>query len=328
MIDSFFFRSQRQDVTLTFVELRADPVQGEVKRLPGVVRSELRRSVSAKLTHGPRNRRVGIRGVGSDSQLSEQVDAEGRAIEVPPSGLLLSKRLADHLDAKQGDMIDVAVLEGRRARKSVRVTRIIDEYVGLAAYMDRAALNRLTGDGQGADAAWLKVDPLEEEALFAKVKETPGLFTIALQSRAYQKFRELLDQNMITMVWFYVGFAAVIAFGVAYNASRITLSERAHELATLRVLGYHKREVALILVGELALLTLFALPLGCLIGYWLSAFMIEMFTTDLYQIPFGLAPLTYAKSAIVILIAAAVSCAVVAWRIQHLDLVRVLKTRD
>jgi len=328
MIDSFFFRAQRQDVTLTFVELRADSVRSEVERLPGVVRSELRRSVGAKLTHGPRTRRVGILGVDPDAQLSEQVDAAGKAIDLPPTGLLLSKRLADHLDAKPGDLIDVAVLEGRRAKKQVRVTRIIDEYVGLSAYMNRSALNRLTGDGEVAAAAWLKVDPTAEDALFAAVKETPGLFTIALQRRAYRMFRELLDQNMITMVWFYVGFAAVIAFGVAYNASRITLSERAHELATLRVLGYHKREVALILVGELALLTLLALPLGCLFGYWLSALMIQMFATDLYQMPFGLAPPTYAWSAIVILIAAAVSCAVVAWRIQHLDLVRVLKTRD
>lgn len=328
MIDSFFFRAQRQDVTLTFVELREDSVQGEVERLPGVVRSELRRGVGANLTHGPRNRRVGILGIGPDAQLSEQVDAEGRAIDLPPTGLLLSKRLADHLDAKPGDLIDVAVLEGRRAKKQVRVTRIIDEYVGLSAYMNRAALNRLTGDGEVADAAWLKIDPLEQDALFARVKETPGLFTISLQRHAYQKFRELLDQNMMTMVWFYVGFAAVIAFGVAYNASRITLSERAHELATLRVLGYHKREVALILVGELALLTLLALPLGCLIGFGLAVYMIEMFTTDLYQMPFGLAPATYGWSTIVILIAAGISCAVVAWRIQHLDLVRVLKTRD
>jgi putative ABC transport system permease protein len=189
-------------------------------------------------------------------------------------------------------------------------------------------LNRITGDGAVADGAWLKIDPSQEDALFARVKETPGLFTISLQHRAYEMFRALLDQNMMTMVWFYVGFAAVIAFGVAYNATRITLSERAHELATLRVLGYHRQEVALILVGEVLLLALFALPFGCAFGYGLSALMIRLFSTDLYQMPFGLARATYGKSALVVLASVAISCAIVAWRIQTLDLVRVLKTRD
>lgn len=328
MIDSFFFRAQRQDVTVRFVELRADPVRAEVARLPGVLKTELRRGVGVKFTHGPRDRRGFILGVDAGSDLSQQVDAKGRTIVVPPSGLMLSRRLANHLDVEQGDIVQIDFLEGRRAHRQVRVTRLIDEYVGLAAYMERSALNRLTGDGEVADSAWLTIDKSQGDALFARVKETPGVFTVSLQHRAYEKFRELLDQNMMTMVFFYVGFAAVIAFGVAFNASRITLSERAHELATLRVLGYHKREVALILVGELALLALAALVLGCVIGYGLAALMIELFTTDLYQIPFGLAPATYGWSSIVVLVSVAVSSAFVVRRIQTLDLVRVLKTRD
>jgi putative ABC transport system permease protein len=208
------------------------------------------------------------------------------------------------------------------------VARIIDEYVGLLAYMNREALNRVAGDGAVADGAWLQIDQAQEGDLFRRVKELPGLFTISLQRRAYQMFRELLDQNMMTMVWFYVGFAGVIAFGVAYNATRITLSERAHELATLRVLGYHRREVALILVGEVLLLALFALPFGCAVGYGLSKLMITLFSTDLYQMPFGLAPSTYGTSALVVLAAVAISCAIVARRVQNLDLVRVLKTRE
>jgi putative ABC transport system permease protein len=328
MIDSFFFRAQRQDVTLQFTELRAESVRGEIVRLPGVVRSELRRVVSVKLAHGPRNRRVVIFGLEPGSRLSQQVNAEGQAVGLPPSGLLMTKRLADHLDAHVGDMVDVEVLEGRRTRAQVRIASIIDEYVGLLAYMNRGALNDIAGDGAVADGALLQVDPQRQNALFAQVKEMPGLFTISLQRRAYLMFRALLDQNMMTMVWFYVGFAAVIAFGVAYNATRITLSERAHELATLRVLGFHKSEVARILVGEVMLLGMIATPFGCVFGYGLSRLMITLFSTDLYQMPFALAPATYAKSTIVVLLSVAISCAIVAWRIRNLDLVRVLKTRE
>jgi len=328
MIDSFFFRAQHQDVTLRFAELRADSVRAEIARLPGVMRSELRRIVSVQLVHGPRNRRVAIFGLETASELSQQVDAGGHAITLPPSGVLLTRRLAEHLDVQVGELLDVEVLEGRRTHAQLRVARIIDEHVGLLAYMSRSALNRITGDGAVSDGALLQIDPAQEQALFARVKEMPGLFTISLQRHAYRMFRTLLDQNMMTMVWVYVGFAAVIAFGVAYNATRITLSERAHELATLRVLGYHKVEVARILVGEIALLALIAMPLGCAVGYGLSRLMIALFSTDLYQLPFGLAPATYGNSAVVVLISVAVSCAFVAWRIQNLDLVRVLKTRD
>jgi putative ABC transport system permease protein len=241
---------------------------------------------------------------------------------------VLSERLAAHLDVQAGDTVEVQVLDGHRAKAGIRVNRVIREYVGLSAYMDRAALNRLTGDGEVADSAWLSIDEAQQADLFTRVKETPGIFTVSLQRQAYEKFRALLDQNIVTMLGFYVGFAAVIAFGVAYNAGRITFSERAHELATLRVLGYRKREVALILVGELALLTLVALALGCGIGYLLSLLMINLFATDLYQMPFGLAPATFAWSAMVVIVSTAISCAIVAWKVQNLDLVRVLKARD
>ena len=327
MIDFFFFRVQRQDVTLRFVELRADPVRAEVARLPGVMRTELHRGVGVKLTHGPRNRRAFILGVDAGSELSQQVDAEGRTIAVPPSGLMLSKRLAQHLEAEPGDLVQVDVLEGHRAREQVRVTRLIDEYVGLAAYMERSALNRITGDGEVADSAWLKIDRSQEGALFARVKETPGVFTVALQHRAYEKFRELLDQNMITMVWFYVGFAAVIAFGVAYtravsrcpNArtnSRIcgfsaTTSARWRDsrgrAGFADVGGAGRRLCDRLRLGRIDDRTLHhrSLPNPVWVG-----------TRDLWLVVHRGARLRR------------VSSAIVAWRIQTLDLVRVLKTRD
>jgi putative ABC transport system permease protein len=194
--------------------------------------------------------------------------------------------------------------------------------------MARGALNRLAGDGPVADGAALKTDPNLEYEFYEAVRDIPGIFTISLQRRAYDMFRKLIDQNIMTMVWFYCAFAAIIAFGVAYNASRITLSERSHELATLRVLGFHQDEVARILVGELALLTLFGLPLGVVIGYLFSLFMIDRFTTDLFQMPFGLTAATVGSAVLVVGASAVASCVLVARRVVDLDLVRVLKARE
>lgn len=328
MVDTFFFRAQRQDVSIRFTELRADAVRADLSRLPGVMRVELRRGMAVRLTNGTRSDRVYIQGIDPDARLSQQVDVNGKAITLPPDGLVLSRRLAEKLGVTTGDELQLQQLDGRRRSAGVRVTFVIDEYVGLAAYMARAALNRVAGDGPVADSAALKIDPLEERQLYEAVRDIPGIFTISLQRRSYEMFRYLIDQNIMTMVWFYCGFAAVISFGVAYNASRITLSERSHELATLRVLGFHQGEVARILVGELALLTILGMPLGVLFGYGMSLFMIDRFTTDLFQMPFGLTAATVGQAVIVVGIAAAVSCAMVARRVTELDLVRVLKTRE
>lgn len=328
MIDTFFFRSQRQDVSIRFTELRSDGVRADLARLPGVIRVELRRGVMARLTNGPRNERVYIQGVDDGAELSQQVGTDGKAIRLPGEGLVLSRRLAEKLLVTAGDDLNLKQLDGRRREALVRVSSVIDEYVGLAAYMERSALNRIAGDGAVADSAAMKIDTLREKELYEKARQIPGLFTISLQRRAYDMFRFLVDQNIMTMVWFYCGFAAVISFGVAYNSSRITLSERSHELATLRVLGFHRSEVARILVGELALLTFVALPFGILIGYGLSLFMIDRFTTDLFQMPFGLTAQTVGKAVIIVVAAAATSCVMVARRVNDLDLVRVLKTRE
>jgi putative ABC transport system permease protein len=328
MIDTFFFRAQRQDVSVTFTELRSDTVRMDLARLPGVISVELRRGMTARLTNGTRGERVYIQGIDRNARLSRQVDVDGRAIVLPREGLVLSRRLADKLAVKAGDTVDLRQLEGRRRIARVPIAFVIDEYVGLAAYMDRPALNRLAGDGPVAASAALKIDPLRERELFQTVRDIPGIFTISLQRHAYTKFRELVDQNIMTMVWFYCGFAAIIAFGVAYNASRITLSERSHELATLRVLGYHRTEVARILVGELVLLTILGLPLGVLAGYGLSLYMIDRFTTDLFQMPFGLTAATVGQAILVVGGAALVSCLMVARNVADLDLVRVLKTRE
>ena len=328
MIDTFFFRAQRQDVSVTFTELRSDTVRIDLARLPGVISVELRRGVTARLTNATRSERIYIQGIDRNARLSQQVDIDGRAITLPRDGLVLSRRLADKLAVTAGDVIDLRQLEGRRRVARVPIAFVIDEYVGLAAYMDRTALNRLAGDGPVAASAAMKIDPTRERELFHAVRDIPGIFTISLQRHAYLKFRELVDQNIMTMVWFYCGFAAIIAFGVAYNASRITLSERSHELATLRVLGYHRTEVARILVGELVLLTLLAIPLGVLVGYGLSLYMIDRFTTDLFQMPFGLTAETIGKAILVVGGAALVSCLLVARNVANLDLVRVLKTRE
>jgi putative ABC transport system permease protein len=247
---------------------------------------------------------------------------------VPPEGIVLSDKLAELLGAREGDMVTVAALEGRRPIRRIPVVRVVRQYIGFAAYMDRRALNRLMGEGDVVSGAHVVTDRRAEPALYAALKLTPALHGLNVRHAAFETFRAIIEKNLGTMLFFYVAFAALIASGVMYNSARISLSERARELASLRVLGYTQREVGSILAGELAILTLIALPLGCLVGYGMSALMVTLFDTKLYRIPFVIEPSTYGASVLFVLATAIASAWVVLRRVAALDLIAVLKTRE
>ena len=328
MLNSYFFRSQHQDVTVQFTEIRDDSTRFEIDSLPGVIQTELYRVVAMRLRHGHLSRRVGVNGIDQGAELQELVDMDGRPVDLPPYGITLTAKLADLLDVEEGGTIVAEALEGRRPVREITVSRVIQEYIGTQAYMDRTALNRLMGDPPVSDGALLLVDETRQPELFRTLKGIPDIMGASRLRAAFEKFREIIDDTMITMIVFYILFASVIAVGVAYNSARISLSERARELASLRVLGFHKREVAYILLGELALLTVLAMPLGCLFGYGLSALMVRLFETELYRLPFVIEPSTYGYAVLIVAAASVVTGWLVGRKVAHFDLVAVLKTRE
>lgn len=328
MMESYFFGAERQDMSLTFTDLREDGIRHNVDHLPGVLMVETIRTVPARIRHGRSTERVAIEGVPAGAELSLLVDADRHPVSLPPEGMVLSNKLADLLGAAEGDRVTVEALEGRRPVKEVPVARVVQQYIGAAAYMERRALNRLMGEGDLVTGANIKRDATREPALFARLKETPALLGLTVRDQAFKIFNELIDRNLYTMMSFYVGFASLIAIGVIYNSARISLSERGRELASLRVLGFTKREVGVILAGELAALTLLALPIGCLIGYGLASLFATMFDSKLYRIPLVVAPATYGYSVLVVLVAATASSWIVLRRVARLDLIAVLKTRE
>ena len=328
MMEIHFFDTKHQDMSLTFVDVRTGAIRTDLDDLPGVLTVETYRAVPAKLRFGHREERVAIEGLEADARLSPLVDSKRRVVALPPEGIVLSDKLAQLLAAREGDLVTISALEGRRPIRQVPVVRIVRQYIGLAAYMDRHALNRLMGEGDVVSGAHVVTDRLAEPALYSALKMTPALHGLNVRRSAFETFRAMIDEHLNTMVFFYVAFAALIAVGVMYNSARISLSERARELASLRVLGYTQREVGSILAGELGVLTLLALPLGCFVGYGLSALMVTLFDTKLYRIPFVIEPSTYGYSMLFVLAAAIGSAWIVLRRVAALDLIAVLKTRE
>jgi putative ABC transport system permease protein len=174
----------------------------------------------------------------------------------------------------------------------------------------------------------MRTDALQRPALFRELKEIPMISSLNLKAAAVQTFYDTMAESMLIFISFFVVFACTLAFGVTYNAGRITLSERGRELATLRVLGFTRAEISYILLGEIGVLTLIALPLGCAIGYSLTLLISGAFKTELFRVPFVILPDTYGISMLIALAATLVSIFVVRRRLEHLDLIAVLKTRE
>lgn len=328
MVDVAFDVAQRQEVTVTFVQPRSGAALHEVERMPGVLHAEPLRAVPARLRAGHRSRQVGINGLVAEPRLNRVIDAAGHPVRLPEGGLVLSDKLARTLGVATGDEVVVEVLEGARPVRRVRVSRVVEEYLGSSAYMEIGALRRLMREGSTVSGAFLEVDGAAVDALYRRLKRTPSVAGVGLQKEAVRTFEETLDETMGLFLAFNVFFAGVIAFGVVYNAARVSLSERSRELASLRVLGFTRQEISAILLGELAVVVLVALPLGLLLGYGLAALIVHLYDTELYRIPLVVWPRTYALSVLTVLAAAVVSGLVVRRKLAKLDLVAVLKTRE
>lgn len=328
MLEIQFHFSQRQDVSLSFSEPVSQEVVHAIERLPGVQRTELFRSVPVRLRFGHRSELTSISGTSPDADLSRPIDRDLRPIVAPTDGIMLSRWIAGQLGVGIGDRLIVEAMEGRRPVASIPITALVEEVIGAQAYMDIGALGQFMGEGPTASGAHLRVDPTLIDGLYRAVKSIPVVADIVIMTAALENVRKTLAENLLIMNAFNIGFAALIAFGVVYNSARIALSERGRELASLRVLGFRRSEVAYILLGELAVLTLLALPLGCAIGYGLAWAMSLGLQSDLYRVPLVVERDTYGLAILVVVASAAICGAIVARRVAQLDLVAVLKTRE
>ena len=328
MVNIQFRMCHREDMTVTFVEPASGKALHELQGLRGVEYAEPFRTIPVIFRSGHRSYRTLIRGVPPGSRLYRLLDEDLRNVSLPSEGIVLTDYLGAMLGAAPGDQITVEVLEGSRPVRQVPVAGLIKEYIGLMGYMDLAALNRVMREGNAISGAALVVDEKEQTDLYRTLVEMPRVAGAVVRKDEIKNFYDTQAEAMLFFTFVATVLAGVIAFGVVYNSARISLAERGRELASLRVLGYTRGEISYILLGELGLLTLAAIPLGFLLGQWLCAYVSYALSSDLYRIPLTTERATFSMAAAVVLVSAAVSGLIVRHRLDHLDLVEVLKTRE
>ncbi|HEX8373126.1 MAG TPA: FtsX-like permease family protein [Chthoniobacterales bacterium] len=319
---------QRSDVTLSLLEPGSASALNDMRSLPGVMAAEPFRSVPARLRFGHRSRRLAVTGIPRENLLSRLLNEKEEPVELPPEGLIVSAKLAEILGAKPGDRITLEIQEGRRPTLEATIQGTITDFAGIAAYMEIGALHRLMREGGTISGAHLSVDQARWPEFLEKVREAPRIAGLGIKEAVRGSFRKSTGEmiGMITTIYF--SFAVIVSFGVVYNSARIALSERSRDLATLRVIGFTHREVATVMIGELAILTIIAIPFGLLIGTQLASGIIETASTESVRLPLVLTARTYATAVLVVLLSSGLSFWLVARRIHQLDLLGVLKARE
>lgn len=327
-VDTHFKLAQRQDLSIIFTEPTSSRALFELRSLPGIEYAEGFRSVGVRFRFRHRSDRTTLNGILSDGELYRLLNRQREVVELPPEGLVLTDYLAQQLGVQPGDRITVEVLEGSRLVKQVPVAGLVSEFVGLSGYMQLQALQQFLGEGDVLSGARLSIDPHYRLEIMQALKAMPQVAQILDLKAEIDNFYEQRARVMLFTNFVAGLLAASIAFGVVYNSARIVLTERSRELASLRVLGFTRREIAYILLGELGLLTLIAIPPGWLFGYGLCSFLAWSMWDESMRLPVVVQSGTYALATTVILVTAMLSALLVRRKLDRLDLVEVLKTRE
>ena len=328
MVDLHFRTASRDDVTVMFIEPRKAAVTYELARLPGVVKVEPFRAVPVRIHGGHVSRRVALLGMDRDASLRRLVALDRTIVPIPDKGVVLTRKLASILGVSRGGQVRIETLTGKRQSFDIEVSATVDEIIGLGAYIERNELARLLGEGDAVSGAWLSADRSRISELNRALKSLPAISAVTYREAMVGSFMQMAAKSLSIQMTSVIFFACLISFAVIYNSARIALSERGRDLATLRVLGFSRREVGALLLGEQAVITLLGVPLGFILGRTTSLWLVRLLDTEQFRLLPLISADTYGFAFLMVLAASVVSAAAVWRRVASLDLVEVLKTRE
>ncbi len=320
--------AKTQDATVTLTEAGGPMALHALARLPGVEAVEPFRAVAVSYHFNGRSVQDALVGMPAQPQLERLVQTGSEAVTLRGDGLVASRGLVRQLHAQAGDVVRVEVTQGRRMQFDLTVVQVADLWVGSSGYTELTALGRLLQEPGRISGAHLRLQPDRTDAFNAAVAERPALAGLSHVRQAEASMRQTFSQGSGFMSTLFLTFAGMMAAGVAYATASVTLAEQQRDLATLQVLGYTRWQVSYVMLGELALLTLLALPLGLWVGYGFALWLMGTMSNELFTFPMVVDPAAYARSALFVLATVAVCAAWVRRQVDKVDLVASLKSRE
>jgi putative ABC transport system permease protein len=324
-----FEQQQREDLTVSFADAMPERSLGYLAHVPGVREVEGIRSTAVRMRSGHHWRDTVLMGISNDARLRQLFSLDFKHVPIPDEGVLLTSVLADILDVKAGDVVQVELKEGDRGDRELVVAGLIEEGFGLQGYLSKSNLHRLLREAPRFSSALLRIDAPMESEVQSRLNDIPAIQAVARKSDAIASFKKQTDETMKVMTFIMTLFATAIAISIVYNNARVSVSMRGRDLATLRVLGFTRAEISAILLGEQAVQIAIAIPLGLILGtLGAKALIASWADPEIFRIPFIISDQTYAFSVAVVLASGIASALLVRRKLDRLDLIGVLKTRE
>jgi putative ABC transport system permease protein len=319
---------QRQDISVGLIEPASAEALNHLRQLPGVVAAESFRNAFVKVHFGQSHRQLGIQGLPANGLHNRIIGAGHRQIGLNSDGLVVSAKLAEILGAQVGDELQIESLEGKKVMRAVTLVGLSEDFAGLSAYMEMHALNRLLGEGDVITGASFAVDGPRRNDFLRALKSTPRVSLVAIKDSLRESFKKTTAASINLLQSIYLALATVVAFGVVYNNAQISLAERARELATLRVIGFSRREVGAVLITELVSLAVIAVPLGLLLGTAFSIVILQQVNTETVRLPIMFTAQNYAIASVIVTIASTASALLVLRKLNQLNLIGALRAPE
>ncbi|HEY2733291.1 MAG TPA: FtsX-like permease family protein, partial [Polyangiales bacterium] len=327
-IDFYLLAQQRETIAVSFVNpVSIDSVRA-LHALPGVRDVQWRSLLQVRVSAGQRQRVVGLIAHPERHSLRPLLDADAHEVALAPGQVIVTELLAKLLGAKPGDTITVEPLRGERRPRTLKITGTLSELFGLFIHMTERDVSRWLGVAPLASEAHLVVDDDQVEAVQRELMRMPQVGSATSKMLLIDEFRRERGTLGRTFALALTLFAVTIAVAIAYNNARVSLSMRARELASLRVLGFTRAEIARVLLGELAVQVVLGVPLGLFLGRGLVLMLVAASDFEAVRYRTHISQHAYALAALVTLAGAIASALLVRSKLDQLDLSEVLKTRE
>ena len=328
LMDYQFDKVSHSDLEIGLRDERGWPALQEVRALPGVDYAEPVFGLVCDLQHGRHCRRMAITGLSAEHRLTTPAQRDGTPIQIPRTGLVLSRKLAQILDARVGDHLQVKPVRGRRQVHSVRVASIVDTFVGLSCYADLAYLSSLVGESLAINSVQATIDPSRQHELFAAIKKLPNAQGLSVLADQRANMQDTFVKSMGASMGVLILFAGMLAFGSLLNNALVELSDQLRDMATFRVLGYHPREVAGIFFRQNLLVFVSGVAVAIPLGYGFVVAIIRAYDTELYRLPVVFEPRSVVTAVLTVSVFVGLAQLVVYRQIRRLDWLEGIKIKE
>lgn len=327
LMDLHFSQAMKEDLTVALRHPLPERAGRSLLQLPGVTHSEGHRSVPVRIRAGSAMRDTVIQGFPEEGRLRALLNREGEEVAFPLDGMLLTDVLAERLGVEPGELVDLTLIEGNRRTVRILVSGTVSDMLGMQGYMRLSALRRLLGEEPTVSMVLLSVEPEHQREVQRRLYDMPTVASVGRPAAARENFENQQGGTMLAMTLVLAFFASIIAIGIVYNNARVSLSIRSRDLASMRVLGFTRAEISSVLLGELAVQVVLALPLGMWLGTVAADAMMSV-DPENFRMPVVISAKTYAFAAMITIGSALVSGLLVRRKLDKLDLIEVLKTRE